>query len=348
MHSKLVELTRGALVESIHAGSVAVADAGGGLMAFSGDPECVVYLRSSAKPFQAIPLVESGAADAFGLTEAELAMVCASHIGTDAHVEVVRSLQAKAGLAESDLMCGAHNPSDGKTMRAMTLRGEEPSPLRHNCSGKHSGMLAVSRHRWGRVVSPEGLAYLDPANPIQRDIVAAFASLCGLPVDQVRIGIDGCSAPNFAVPLHSAALAAARLMDPSGLPEPRAVACRRIAIAMMRNPELIRGEGRFDTELMRAGRGAVLSKAGAEGYQLLGLAPGALGVGSPALGVAIKIADGDGGDRAASMVALAVLDQLGWLEGPRSDSLQKFRARPITNWRGLTVGEIRTSFQIEK
>jgi L-asparaginase II len=348
MHTALVELTRGSLVESVHAGSAALADVHGRLVAWVGDPDASAFLRSSAKPFQAISFVESGAADAFGLEDDELAIVCGSHIGTDAHVDVVRRLQAKTGLAETDLLCGTHNPPDGKTMRAMVLRGEEPSPLRHNCSGKHSGMLASARFRWGGTLSPDGLTYIETANPIQRDILATFAALCGLPDERVTVGIDGCSAPNFAVPLRNAATAAARLMDPTDLPDRRAAACRRITRAMTDCPDLVRGEGRFDSELMRAGHGVVFSKAGAEGYQILGIAPGALGIGSPALGVAIKIADGDGADRAASLAALTVLDQLGWPEKLVSEGLQKFRARPLTNWRGLTVGEIRACFQVIK
>jgi L-asparaginase II len=346
MHTVLVELTRGALVESVHAGSVAVADADGRLKAKAGDSEHVAYLRSSAKPFQALPLVESGAADRFGLDERELAIACASHIGTDAHVEVVHGMQKKTGVAETDLLCGVHNPPDGVTMRAMVLRGETASPARHNCSGKHTGMLACSRFRWDATISPDGLPYIDPANPIQQSILETFASLCGISPAQVMVGTDGCSAPNFAVSLHQAATAMARFMDPQMLSVRRADACRRLAAAMTKHPELVRGEGRFDTELMRAGKGRLVSKGGAEGYQLAGLAPGALGADSPALGIAVKIADGDGADRAASMAMLAALDQIGWHPSQEFVAIKKFYPRVLTNWSGLAVGEIRTRFQL--
>jgi len=349
MHKNLVELTRGRIVESLHSGSVAVADASGRLLAWAGDAEHIAFLRSSAKPFQAIPLVESGAADRFGLDEQELAIACASHVGTDSHVAVVRSMQKKTGVAEADLLCGVHNPTDGATMRALVLRGEVPSPARHNCSGKHTGMLTCARFRWEKVTSPEGLAYIDSANPIQQTILETFSSLCGVSPEQVAVGVDGCSAPNFAIPLRNAAMGMARLLYPkANVPEPRAAACRRVASAMMNHPELIRGEGRFDTELMRSDPKQLLSKGGAEGYQLVGLASGALNAESPAMGIAIKIADGDGADRAASLVALAVLDQLGWHPKLISAALQKFQPRSLTNWRGVAVGEIRVCFRLEQ
>lgn len=344
----LVELTRGSIVESVHLGSIAVADTAGRLLAWAGNPRQVVYLRSSAKPFQALPLVETGAAEAFGLEDGEIAIACASHTGTDAHIEAVRRLQMKAGVREEALLCGVHPPADRPTWRELIRRGEEPTVLRHNCSGKHSGMLAAARHLQALGVDSKAREYIDPAHPLQRRILEGFAAMCGLSPDDVVVGTDGCSAPNFAVPLASAATAAARLMDPGKESEVRASACKRIVRAMTANPEFIRGAGGFDTEIMRAGGGLLVSKAGAEGCQLIGLAAGAAAGLDSAVGIALKIQDGDGADRAADLVAMEVLEQLGVRFPATTPALDRFRPRALTNWRGLEVGRIRPAFTLRR
>ena len=300
--SPLVELTRGPLVESVHFGALAVADASGNLVASVGDPELVANLRSSAKPFQALPLVENGGVEQFGFSNCEVALMCASHSGTDEHVSVLKSMQLKIGVKESDLQCGVHPAGDGATARAMLLRGEEPTPYRHNCSGKHTGMLAQS------VLNNLPIDnYLSSDHPIQINILRTFAEMLDMKVQDVLIGVDGCSAPTFATPLRSAAMAYARLADPSGLPEKRARALRQIFRAMTSHPTMVSGPERFDTLLMEAGQGKIVSKSGAEGYQGIGLAPGALGPGSPALGITYKLIDGDQGGRARPLVGLTVL-----------------------------------------
>jgi L-asparaginase II len=329
----VLELTRGGIVESIHHGAVAVADAQGQLVAAYGDPHLVTFLRSSAKPFQAIPLVESGAAEAFGLTPREIALACASHKGLDMHLETVTGMQQKIGVSESDLLCGVH-----------PVEGFEPRPNRHNCSGKHTGMLAQARHRDLPLAD-----YLNPQHGIQQTILSAFAEICALRGDAatVIVGVDGCSAPNFAVPLVWAATAFARLADPDQLPAPRAAAIKTIFAAMTSHPEMVRGPGGFDTELMRLGSGRLVSKGGAEGYQGIGIAPGAMGPGSPALGLALKIADGAG--RAVQAVALEALRQLGVLREPDLEKMSEFGfgpRLPLKNWRGLGVGEMRPCFEL--
>jgi L-asparaginase II len=190
--------------------------------------------------------------------------------------------------------------------------------------------------------------YINPSHPIQQSILAAFAEMCGLSVDQVELGIDGCSAPNFAVPLRNAAWAYARLCDPTGLPEERAQACQRITRAMTSNPMMVAGPNRFDTNLMELGSGRILSKGGAEGYQGLGIMPGALSPGSPALGIAFKVIDGDLEGRARPLASLEILHQLGAISKQEMESMTKYRPRPITNWRKIEVGQLRPSFTLEK
>jgi L-asparaginase II len=343
-YAPLIEYTRGGLVESVHAGALAVADVHGRLLAAWGDPGVVVFLRSSAKPFQALPLVETGAADAAGLTPPELALACASHRGLDMHVSVVNAMLAKIGAGESDLQCGAHPLDDPDTVRRLILAGQGPTPNRHNCSGKHTGMLALARHLGQPLAS-----YLELEGPVQRAIWQALAEMCALAPAEVVVGIDGCSAPNFAVPLVSAARAFARLADPAGLPPARAAALQRLYAAMTSYPEMVRAPGGFDTELMRLLAGRLVAKGGAEGYQALGLAPGALGPGSPALGLTLKIADG--GSRAVSLAAAEALRQLGALSAEHWSALeaQGFTVpQPQTNWRGLPVGEARAVFRLPR
>jgi L-asparaginase II len=337
----MVELTRGSIVESFHTGAVAVVDAEGRLVASYGDVDALTFLRSSAKPFQALPFIESGGDQAFDLSGPEVAVICASHSGTDEHVAVVESIQKKIGVSEKDLLCGTHTPSHEPTQRALILRQAEPTPNRHNCSGKHTGMLAHAVLR--RLPTAD---YINPNHAVQHTILTAFAEMTGLPVEAVVTGIDGCSAPNFAVPLRHAALGYARLIDPHRLSPARAQACQRIVSAMTSYPNMVAGPGRFDTALMELGRGSLLSKGGAEGYQCIGIAPGVLGPGSPGLGIALKIADGDVQGRAGTVAAVEVLRQLGVLSAGDLDALQRFSRRPLENFRKLRVGEIRPCFEL--
>lgn len=336
-----VEVTRGRIVESIHFAAIAVCDASGSLLASYGDPDTVTFMRSSAKPFQALPFVEREGDLHFSFTPRELAVICASHSGTDDHVQVVQGLQSKIGITENNLQCGVHPPYHEATANAMQQRGEAVTPNRHNCSGKHTGMLAHAQLR--------GLpldTYLSMEHPVQQSILETFAAMCELLMDQVEVGIDGCSAPNFAVPLRNAALAYARLCDPRDLEPERAAACQRITRAMTSEPFMVAGPGRFDTALMQLVSGRLLAKAGAEGYQGIGVMPGALGAGSPALGIAFKISDGDLGGRARPVAAIEVLRQLGGLSTQEAEALAEFGMRPIYNWRKIPVGEIRPNFHL--
>jgi L-asparaginase II len=349
----VLELTRGDDVESIHYGAAVVVDAGGNLLAWVGDPERKTYLRSAAKPFQVLPFLEHGGVEYYGLSEREVALLCASHSGTDEHMAVLGSIQMKTGIKESDLLCGVHSPIDRQTAELMRARGEKLTPNRHNCSGKHTGMLAYTRmkeHESGHMM--DDFRYIDTQHPIQREILLTFAEMCAVAPQQVGVGIDGCSVPNFALPLCDVALAFARLADPvqGGVQPPeRAAACRTVASAMMSHPDMVGGPGRFDTRLMQVCRDRILVKGGAEGYQGVGLMKGAMGPGSPAIGIAAKIADGDRRKSVRPAVVLEILQQLGALSPDELDQLSEFGPNfPVRNWREIVVGEARPVFTLNQ
>ncbi len=334
-YQPVFELTRGEIVESIHFGAFAVVDSHGNLLASAGDPQMVTFLRSSAKPFQALPFIERGGHEKFGFTPKEVALMCASHSGTDEHVETIQAMQAKIGVSVADLLCGMHDPIHPATRDAMLLRGEQTTPYRHNCSGKHTGMLAHARLR---NLPTEN--YLDFDHPVQESILQTFAEMCDISAEKVELGIDGCSAPNFAIPLYHAAYGFARLCDPFDLEPNRAAACRVIALSMMAHPEMVAGPDRFDTLLMQVGAGKILAKGGAEGYQAVGVLPGALGIDSPGIGIAIKISDGDTNDRARTGVALSILKSLGALDNAQLIELADYGpTRQLYNYRKLHIGE---------
>lgn len=352
------ELTRGRIVESIHYGALAVTDSHGKLLYSYGDPQTVAFLRSSAKPFQALPFFERGGPATFGLTQKEQALICASHEGSEEHMQVVQGIQAKVGIKESDLQCGVHMPGDPAAYKALIASGEAPTPNRNNCSGKHSGMLAHAKMR-----SLPLDTYLDIQHPIQQDILRAFAEMCNYPREKVEIGIDGCSAPNFAAPLYNSALAFARLCDPqnaTGFPhdvsKTRAEACREITSAMTSFPEMVSGHNEFDCRLMQVGKGKIVCKRGAEGFQAIGLMPGMLGAGSLGIGITFKVSDGDllfrtldiePRNRVRPAVTLEILRQIGALNDSQMKELAEFGPTlPIKNHRWIVVGESRPAFKL--
>ena len=338
----LFELTRGESVESVHFGSIAISDNQGHLVAWYGDPDSNTFLRSSAKPFQAIPFIEENGVSLFDLSLEEIALICASHSGTDEHVLVVRSIQSKTGMMEGDLKCGIHPIIDQQTSEAMRERGEEPSQNRNTCSGKHTAMLAfASMHNWSRD------DYINPNHPLQQRILKTFAEMSGKSLHEVHVAVDGCSAPNFAVPLRNAALAFAQLCDPNHLHHARAEACRTIISAMTSFPIMVAGPGEFDTRLMDVSNGRILSKGGAEGYQAMGLMPGSLGPGSPGLGIAFKVTDGDFQNRARPGIALEILNQMGALSPSELENLAEFGpSLSVKNWQKTQVGQARPVFTL--
>ena len=311
----LVAVRRGTLVESVHRGRFAVCGPGGDLLEAVGDPVAYVYVRSSAKPFQALPLVLSGAADAFGLTDGELAVACASHNAEEPHLDAVRSILEKAGLEEDDLQSGAHPPMYGPEAEKLAQGGEEPRPIHGNCSGKHAGMLAVCVYE-----GYETLSYRDPGHPLQRYILGLMAEVCGLREDEVLVAGDNCGVPAFALPLQSFATGLARITTGEGLSDGLAGAALRIRDAMRAHPFMVAGTGRFDTELM--GLTDLLVKGGAEGV---------LAAGNPqGWGMALKVSDGS--QRAVRPAALATLSGMG-MEVDRESSTMR-------GLHGEEVGEI--------
>ena len=326
----LVEVTRGELVESRHRGAAVVVDSADRLVAGWGGVDTPIFPRSAVKPFQAVPLVESGAADAFDVTSRELALACASHGGEAVHVLGVEAWLRRLGLNVEHLVCGPHSPLDPVAAGDLLARGDPPNRLHNNCSGKHAGFLTLARHLG---VPADG--YGDPRHPVQRRVLGVLAEMTGADAEHAVIAVDGCGVPVMAMSLRELARGFSRLANPGRLPAMRSAAVRRVCEAMTSHPLDIGGTGRFDTLVTEAGRGAVLTKCGAEGVACAAL----LGLG---LGIAVKI--DDGGKRAAE-VALAALMVRFTSPDPRlRQMLATFATREVRDTRGQPVGMLRPAF----
>lgn len=337
----LVEITRGSMVESLHRGFIAAVAGNGELIAALGDVETRTWYRSAAKPFQTIPILTSGAADHFGFTAKELATISASHSGEGTHVEIASSILKKAGLTEADLLCGAHAPFDESAAAKLIAELRPPQNLHNNCSGKHAGMLAFAKF----LGEPIG-DYIRPEHTIQRQICSVIARFADVPVEDVAVAVDGCSAPVFGVSIVAMARSYARLMGvgQTELAPDFALAAQRVVDAMIEFPELVGGtRGRLDTDLMRATRGQILSKVGAEGVQLLGVKP--CDRFPTGLGIAIKIEDGDI-RRARDPVVIETLRQLGLLDAEQLTALAGYARAVVFNHRQIEVGEVHTCFKL--
>jgi L-asparaginase II len=341
MSALLVEVWRGPIVESRHRGHLIAEDRDGNTVASLGSPETITYVRSSAKPFQAIPLIVSGAADHFGFSQQEIAIACGSHSGEAIHVETVRSMLQKIGLEETALQCGVHEPFSVDVARELARTGQPPSVLQNNCSGKHAGMLAVARH-----VGAPTESYDDPNNPVQQAIAKTVSQFSDVPLHAIAIAVDGCGAPVFGISVHAMSLMYARLASPpESFDAATRKACARIVKAMIDHPEMVGGsKNRLDTELIRAGRGRLISKIGAEGVYTVGVLPGREW--PRGLGLAVKIEDGDD-HRARPPAVIEALIQLGVLHDNDLAALSSYSPIPITNRRGERVGEARAAFQLE-
>ncbi len=327
-----VELQRGDVVESRHSVSAALVDAQGRLMAWVGDPELLTYFRSAAKPFQALPLVDDGAADAFGFSEAELAICCASHSGEPAHVRTVRSILGRIGCGEEDLECGAHPPFHQPSAEALRAEGRAPSRIHNNCSGKHSGMLAWARHAGKKTVG-----YPRADHPVQRRIRREIARWTGNPADELGTAIDGCGVITYAQPLNSMATAFARLVAAadrdSGSP------ASRVTRAMTSEPYYVAGTGRLSTQLMETTGGRILAKGGAEGVFCAGDSVGGWGL-------ALKVEDGR--KRGVGPAVIEFMAQAELLDESELSRLEDHHVWSLTNTRGEIVGMIRPAFRIER
>jgi L-asparaginase II len=311
---------------------VAVVDIHGTLLYQAGDPHCLTFTRSTIKPFQAAPFVRDGGPARFGYTEPEVALLCASHSGETMHTEAVQSMLRKAGCDEHHLRCGCHIPMRyGANDRVP--QSEVFSQLHNNCSGKHAGFLAACVQHGYPLDS-----YLTPAHPLQRAVRASVAHFAGLAEGDLKIGIDGCSAPNYALPLSRLALAYARLAQ--GAPDAEyGPVLGDLYQAMTRYPELVSGTGRNDLAFMQTGAGDWVAKIGADGVQVIG-------VRSAGLGIAIKVADGS--MRALYTAAVAVLQQLGLVAAPERSPLAPWLRPQLTNFMGLRTGEVRPVLQLGK
>jgi L-asparaginase II len=309
----------------------------GRLVARLGDPGRSTFLRSAAKPFQALPLVLAGGIERFGLDDSDLALICASHGGTPEHVRRVASLLDRGGFGAGDLQCGAHLPFDRESAARLQSAGVEPTPLHNNCSGKHAGMLLACR-----LLGLPTDSYLSPEHPLQTSILEHMARLCGAPAGTIGLGIDGCGVPTYHLPVEAAARAYAVLAHPRGarVEADLAAALERIVGAMGKAPEMVAGPGRFTTRLIAAAGGRVVGKEGAEGFYSVAVR------GPVALGIALKIADG--GERCRDGVVLDLLRQLGSLAGAELAELSDLYSPVLLNHRGIRVGEIVPEVELEE
>ncbi len=335
----LARVLRGARIESRHRGAAAVVDESGRLLAGAGDPAQPIFLRSAAKPFQALPLLEAGGVERFRLSQRDIAVICASHGGEPRHVRTVERLLDRGGFRVRDLVCGPDPPSYEPAARALLARGERPTRLHNNCSGKHAGLLLACR-----LFGLPAKSYWRPEHPLQAAIRCRLARLGSFPEADMEFAIDGCGLAVYRLPLSALALAYARLMARRVRGETREEKRARALVvqAMSRNPDMVAGTRFFTTELLRAGRGRWIGKEGAEGVYAVGVrAPTPDG---KSAGLALKIEDGSA--RARPAVTLQLMREMRWLPDSARRALQAFEAPPVRNAAGAVVGAIEPEVSI--
>ncbi|UOR11516.1 asparaginase [Halobacillus amylolyticus] len=335
LYNKVVEIHRGGRMESSHFGHAAVVNANGELLHYIGDKNRVTYARSSVKPIQALPIVETGAADYYNLQDKDLALFCSSHSSEEQHTSRVSQLLKRAGLSEGNLQCGSHIPFSDDVYRSLIQQKQEPTPLYSNCSGKHTGMLLTAKYL-GESLDD----YYKQEHPVQQRILNAMAGAADYPKGKIAIGLDGCGVPVFGLPLHKLAHTFARLARPEVFDEKRADAVGRITVAMTSHPEMVAGTNRFCTDFMNVGGGRFFAKLGAESVYCIGDK-------QTGLGIAVKIEDGDY-KRALYPFVMEILVQLNVLTALQVQSLEKYYQPKIRNARNEIIGEIIPSFVLEK
>lgn len=337
MNPVLVEVLRGTAVESRHAGALAIVDAAGSVHTALGDIDRPVFPRSAVKLLQALPLVASGAAEAYGLDDAELALACASHSGEPAHVATAAGVLAKLGLDANALECGTQWPAREPVLRGMVERGETATPLHNNCSGKHSGFVCLAclmaRHA-GTEPAAFARGYVAAEHPVMREVTAALSASTGVDAEQAPRGIDGCSIPTYALPLRALALAFARCGTGQGLSAANAAAARRLRQAVAAAPFMVAGTDRFDTQVMQVFGERLFCKIGAEGVYCAAL---------PELGLGVALKIDDGAARAAEAAMAAVAQALLKTE---HEVLRSYSHAVLRNWRGTEVGALRPAFSL--
>jgi L-asparaginase II len=326
---------RGDEIEAFHSASVAVVNGEGKLTHYFGDPEFVTMMRSAIKPFQLMPLILSGAADHYGFSPRQLAVMAGSHCGTDEHIAVVGENLAAADNVPEHLLCGTHWPLGMQAAGEYPLNGEDKDPLRHNCSGKHSGFLALSRFMKDPVE-----AYLEADSRPQQVVKQMVSDFTEFPAEHMPTGIDGCSAPNFPLALYNVALAFMKLATSRGLSGTLSDAVGRVRSAMLQYPVMVSGHGRFDLALSQALSGRGVCKIGAEAVEGVGLT-------DPPMGIAVKVHDG--GERALGPVVVEVLRQLSILsETGDISSIRRYVRPEVRNARDIVTGHIVPDFELIK
>ncbi|AZR71982.1 hypothetical protein BBF96_00320 [Anoxybacter fermentans] len=333
MGKELVHVYRGQYVESIHYGSVVVVNAEGELIKSAGDPDFKTFIRSAAKPIQALPVVYSGAMEKYNLTPRELAVMCASHSGEEIHIETVRSILKKINVPEEKLLCGVHPPYHKPSAEALIKAGIEPTSIYCNCSGKHAAMLTLCMY-FGWDID----GYIELKHPLQQMMLEVVSDVTDVPKDEFWLGVDGCGVPVFGMPLKNMALGFARLSKPEYLKEKYRNAARIITEAMYTNPMLVAGTDRFCTDLMRVMKGKVVAKAGAEAVYCVGFM-------DKGIGLAVKI--DDGGRRGREVVVLKAMEDLGLISKEELAQLRKYRHPVIKNHHNKVVGELKPVFTLK-
>ncbi len=337
----LLLVTRGAFIDAVHYGYIAIVRSDGFICASAGEPAYAAVLRSGMKPIQVLSVIASGAVEQFGLTDEELAVAAASHSGEEEHVAAVRSILNKIGKKETDLQCGVHAPFMPHVAARMAAAGEEPGPIHNNCSGKHAAMLAACLANGWPV---QGYNRLE--HPLQQDILHRLARFADVETNKIGIVVDGCGIPAFVLPLWRSALVFARLVDPGAAPaEDRDLAKSAVA-AITGHPSYGSGKrGRLEAQLMEIGAGKLIAKVGAEGFYVVGIAPGTLG--EAGYGLALKLEGGITFNRAVDPIVVAALEQIGALNEDQVKHLLDFKPREILNCLGESVGGMEALFRLE-
>jgi L-asparaginase II len=328
-----IEVTRGAMVESVHCAALAVVHSAGKVVGRLGGIGEPVFLRSSAKPIQAMAVIESGAAEKYAITPAELAVICGSHSSEAFHVQAVAGLLGRLGLSTDALQCGTHTPFSKAVAEQYRKEGRPFTALEHNCSGKHAGMLASAL-----AGGHDPARYLEPTHPVQQRIMGILADLTGRMRDRIAVAVDGCSAPTFGVSLDESARALARMADPERLDPKHRDAARSVIAAMRAHPEMVGGTGTLDTELTALPKFSLICKRGAEGVQCAAYVRDGLG-----FGLAAKVGDGDN-YRARIALTIESLRQLGVIDAADIEKLTETSHLRILNNRGREVGQVRGAF----
>ncbi len=334
MSEILAEAYRNKTVESVHYGSIVVSDKDGNILHYCGDPDLITFTRSSAKAFQFLPVYESGAIKRFGFSLQQIAIMLGSHTGTPEHEKTTKSNLDLIGLDETYLKCGTHVPIDYQQQGYVPYEGQQFSPLAHNCSGKHSGQLALAVH-----IGDDPANYIDPNSKTQKQVKQAVAEGYDYPSDQIQMGTDGCSLPNFALPLKNMAKAYARIVTRTSDSALRREAFETIIRAMSQYPVMVSGRGRCDLAVTEASKGDVILKVGGEAVEVIGVL-------SKGLGIAIKISDGN--MRGLYPVIVETLRQLGVFDDSQVKALAEYSRPQLYNFRDLHVGEIVPAFRLKR